>query len=212
MRSPARPVTRVPAATGEARHGTDPRQGIARYGIEGRSFRSHGGRPLRHAHHRPHGFDRHRIERTNTGPRAIAADRRSACAGKTVRAKFRGQGGLGYAPAISRRGRVHRHPARRGDPVCFQRGGVPGSIQRFGAGGRCNGPTTRPRRGQLTKPHVSGGTPFHFRIDNAGAAPGRPDPFNLQVIFFVLSHDSTITRPDLTPGGQGACRRARVSV
>jgi len=35
--------------------------------------RPRGDRPLRRAHHRPPGFDRHRIEETNRGPRVITS-------------------------------------------------------------------------------------------------------------------------------------------
>jgi hypothetical protein len=55
--------------------GDDPGQGMAGYGAERRSFRSRGDRPLRHAHHRPPRFDRHRIEGTSYGSAAPAFDR-----------------------------------------------------------------------------------------------------------------------------------------
>ena len=177
MRSPARPVTRVPAATGEARHGTDPRQGIARYGIEGRSFRSRGSRPLRHAHHRPHGFDRHRIERTNTGPRAIAADRRSACAGKTVRAKF-GKAGLAtHRPFRGEAGFTGIPPDGEtrfvSNEVVFQ---APSNVlvQVVDATARRLGLVAVSSQ-SLTCRAARCST----RIDNAAAASGWPDPFNL---------------------------------
>jgi site-specific DNA recombinase len=44
------------------------------YGSARRSFRSRGDRPLRRAHRRPPGFDRHRIEGTNSGPGALAGN------------------------------------------------------------------------------------------------------------------------------------------
>jgi DNA invertase Pin-like site-specific DNA recombinase len=59
---------------GKARRSGGPRRGSAGYRTERRSFRSRGDRPLRRAHHRSPEFDRHRIEGTNSGPRAIAGD------------------------------------------------------------------------------------------------------------------------------------------